>query len=461
MYCIRCGKQLADGTKYCIYCGAPTAVPKKPKEVSPEDDFTIAVPKDYVQSDASGMDATQHISFGRDFMPDPAEEYIPKGLQDEINQVIDEEWGERGQAAQTAVHEEKSEDMDDSTLLRQYVQDVMTSETKRPEEQSERAPEQSVPTPEDTRAFAADIQELIAERKQKQEQTSVGQSAEEAPEDTGELLQQYVQEVMAESGRDVPPLADEVEDEGYTRAIGRDEIHQAMHEYAEQPTRVVSKEEIHQAKQSEPESYEMEQTRVVSKEDIRQAKQAEPEPNEMEQTRVVSQEEIHQAKESEPESNEMEQTRVVSKEDIRQAKETEPEPDEMEQTRVVSKEEICQAKQTEPESEQPVEEPVDVSSIPDIPIPTDFVATEETQEPLRRNRIKRESELEEDAEDDGPEQIISGRGIAVVVIIVVLLFALAVGACVMALNGGGAADTGSGSGDVGFSYGQSDSSAEG
>lgn len=436
MYCIRCGKQLADGTKYCIYCGAPTAVPKKPKEVSLEDDFTIAVPKGYVQSDASGMDATQHISFGQDFLPDPAEEYIPKGLQDEISQVIDEEWGEREQAAQTAAHEEKTEDIDDSTLLRQYVQDVMSSETKRPEEQTERAPEQPAQTQEDARAFAADIQELIAERKKKQEQTAVDQSAEEAPEDTGELLQQYVQEVMAESGRDVPPLADEVEDEGYTRAIGRDEIHQAMHEYIEQPTRIVSQEEIRQAKQAQPEPDEMEQTRVVSQEDIRQAKQAEPEPDEMEQTRVVS------------------------KEDIRQAKQTELEPDEMEQTRVVSQEEICQAKKTEPEPEQLVKEPLDVSSIPDIPIPTDFVATEEIQEPLQRNQIKRESELEE-ADDDGPEQIISGRGIAVVIIIVALLFALAVSACVMVLNGGGATDTGSGSGDVGFSYGQSDSSAKG
>lgn len=460
MYCIRCGKQLADGTKYCIYCGAPTAVPKKPKEVSPEDDFTIAVPKGYVQSDASGMDATQHISFGQDLLPDPAEEYIPRGLQDEISQVIDEEWGEREQAAQTAAHEEKTEDIDDSTLLRQYVQDVMSSETKRPEEQTERAPEQPAQTQEDARAFAADIQELIAERKQKQEQTAAGQSAEEASEDTGELLQQYVKEVMAESGRDVPPLADEVEDEGYTRAIGRDEIHQAMHEYAEQPTRVVSKEEIRQAKQVEPESNEIEQTRVVSQEDIRQAKQAEPEPDEMEQTRVVSQEEIRQEKQAEPKPDEMEQTRVVSKEDIRQAKQTELEPDEMEQTRVVSQEEICQAKKTEPEPEQLVKEPLDVSSIPDIPIPTDFVATEEIQEPLQRNQIKRESELEE-ADDDGPEQIISGRGIAVVIIIVALLFALAVGACVMVLNGGGATDTGSGSGDVGFSYGQSDSSAKG
>ena len=416
MYCIRCGKQLADGTKYCIYCGAPTAVPEKPKEVSPEDDFTIAVPKDYVQSDASGMDATQHISFGQDFMPDPAEEYMPKGLQDEISQVIDEEWGEREQAAQAAAHEEKTGDVDeDSTLLRQYVQDVMSSENTHQPEQTESAPEQPVLTQEDTRAFAADIQELIAEREQKMEQAPVVQPTDEAPEDTGELLQQYVQEVMGESGRDVPPVADEVEDEGYTRAIGREEIHQAMHEYAEQPTRVVSHEEIRQAKKIEPEPDEMEQTRVVSHEEIRQAKKAKPEPDEMEQTRVVSHEEIRQAKRVEP----------------------------------------------EPEQEQPVEEPVDVSSIPDIPIPTDFVATEETQEPMRRNRIKREAELEEDMEDDGPEQIISGRGIAVVVIIVILLFALAVGACVMSLNGGGAADTGSGSGDVGFSYGQSDSSAEG
>ena len=98
MYCIRCGKQLADGTKYCIYCGAPTAAPKKDEHVSTEDDFTIAVPKGYVQSDASGMDATQHISFGKDFVPDPAEEYMPEGLQDEIGQVIDEELGEREQA---------------------------------------------------------------------------------------------------------------------------------------------------------------------------------------------------------------------------------------------------------------------------------------------------------------------------------------------------------------------------
>lgn len=110
------------------------------------------------------------------------------------------------------------------------------------------------------------------------------------------------------------------------------------------------------------------------------------------------------------------------------------------------------------------QQPIEVEGIPDIPIPTDFVATEQAEQPPmekppRRNRIKRKADLED--EDDGPEQLISGRGIAAVVVIVILLFALAVGACVMALNSGGAADTGSGSGDVGFSYGQSDSEAKG
>lgn len=399
MYCIRCGKQLADGTKYCIYCGAPTAVPKKPKEVSPEDDFTIAVPKDYVQSDASGMDATQHISFGQDFVPDPAEEYIPKGLQDEISQVIDEEWGEREKEEQeyTRVLAQKPQEEaeDDSELLQQYVQDVMTSENRHQPEQQDDVQEEPVLTSEDTKAFAADIQELIEEREKQSEQPSATQQEQEAPEDTGDLLQQYVQEVMAESGRTVPPLADEVEDEGYTRAIARDEIQRAMHEYAEQPTQVVSREEIHQAKQAQPKPEEIEQTRVVSREEIRQAEKKQPEP------------------------------------------------------------------------EEPAEQPIDVNSIPDIPIPTDFVATEDIPEPepepepMQRNRIKRKAELEAEMEEEGPEQIISGRGIAVVVLIVILLFALAVGACVMALNGGGAADAGSGSGDVGFSYGQSDSSAEG
>ncbi len=150
MYCIRCGKQLADGTKYCIYCGAPTAAPKKDEHVSTEDDFTIAVPKGYVQSDASGMDATQHISFGKDFVPDPAEEYMPEGLQDEIGQVIDEELGEREQAEHEYTRAVSREDLacameqarpDEDSELQQYVQDVMTSEHTRPAERETAAPE--------------------------------------------------------------------------------------------------------------------------------------------------------------------------------------------------------------------------------------------------------------------------------------------------------------------------------
>lgn len=427
MYCIRCGKQLADGTKYCIYCGAPTAAPKKDEHVSTEDDFTIAVPKGYVQSDASGMDATQHISFGKDFVPDPAEEYMPEGLQDEIGQVIDEELGEREQAEHEYTRAVSREDLarameqarpDEDSELQQYVQDVMTSEHTRPTERETAAPEQ--PEIEDeTKVFAADIQEILAQREQAPKQEPAVQPQEDK-QDTDELLKQYVQEVMAESGRKIPPEADEIEDEGYTRAIAREDIHQAMHAYAQQPTRIISKEEI------------------------QEAKQAEPEPDETEQTSQP----VQEAEDAQPIESEA-YTQVLAKEDIKQAIE-------QQQT---------QHKVDESVFEDAVEQqPIEVESIPDIPIPTDFVATEQAEQPPmekppRRNRIKRKADLED--EDDGPEQLISGRGIAAVVVIVILLFALAVGACVMALNSGGAADTGSGSGDVGFSYGQSDSAAKG
>lgn len=427
MYCIRCGKQLADGTKYCIYCGAPTAAPKKDEHVSTEDDFTIAVPKGYVQSDASGMDATQNISFGKDFVPDPAEEYMPEGLQDEIGQVIDEELGEREQAEHEYTRAVSREDLarameqarpDEDSELQQYVQDVMTSEHTRPAERETAAPEQ--PEIEDeTKVFAADIQEILAQREQAPKQEPAVQPQEDK-QDTDELLKQYVQEVMAESGREMPPEADEIEDEGYTRAIAREDIHQAMHAYAQQPTRIISKEEIQEAKQAEPEPDETEQT----SQPVQEAENAQPIESEA-------------------------YTQVLAKEDIKQAIE-------QQQT---------QHKVDESVFEDAVEQqPVEVESIPDIPIPTDFVATEQVEQPPmekppRRNRIKRKADLED--EDDGPEQLISGRGIAAVVVIVILLFALAVGACVMALNSGGAADAGSGSGDVGFSYGQSDSEAKG
>ena len=449
MYCIRCGKQLADGTKYCIYCGAPTAAPKKDEHVSTEDDFTIAVPKGYVQSDASGMDATQHISFGKDFVPDPAEEYMPEGLQDEISQVIDEELGEREQAEHEYTRAVSREDLarameqhteqvqpNEDSELQQYVQDVMASEHTRPAEQDTAAPEQ--PEAEDeTQVFAADIQEILAQREQASKQEPAAQPQEDK-QDTGELLKQYVQEVMAESGREVPPEADEIEDEGYTRAIAREDIHQAMHAYAQQPTRVISKEEIQEAKQAVPEPDETEQT-----------SQPVREPDETEQTGQP----VPEAEDAQPIESEA-YTQVLAKEDIKQAIEQQQ----------------AQHKVDESVFEDAVEQPpIEVESIPDIPIPTDFVATEQVEQPPmekppmekppRRNRIKREADLEGD--DDGPEQLISGRGIAAVVVIVILLFAFAVGACVMALNSGGAADAGSGSGDVGFSYGQSDSAAKG
>ena len=348
MYCIRCGKQLADGTKYCIYCGAPTAAPKKDEHVSTEDDFTIAVPKGYVQSDASGMDATQHISFGKDFVPDPAEEYMPEGLQDEIGQVIDEELGEREQAEHEYTRAVSREDLarameqarpDEDSELQQYVQDVMTSEHTRPAERETAAPEQ--PEIEDeTKVFAADIQEILAQREQAPKQEP-GVQPQEDKQDTDELLKQYVQEVMAESGREMPPEADEIEDEGYTRAIAREDIHQAMHAYAQQPTRIISKEEIQEAKQAEPEPDETEQT-----------SQSVREPDETEQTSQP----VQEAEDAQPIESEA-YTQVLAKEDIKQAIE-------QQQT---------QHKVDESVFEDAVEQqPIEVESIPDMwDFPTD------------------------------------------------------------------------------------------
>ncbi len=78
MYCIRCGNQLKDGTKYCIFCGTPTAAVKKerPRPTAddassiPEDffsrrlsqeeeDFTIRIPNGYVKEEAAAQTAEQ------------------------------------------------------------------------------------------------------------------------------------------------------------------------------------------------------------------------------------------------------------------------------------------------------------------------------------------------------------------------------------------------------------------
>ena len=44
MFCTQCGKQLADGTRFCIYCGTPVAQEPAPIVPEPEEEKTVYVP---------------------------------------------------------------------------------------------------------------------------------------------------------------------------------------------------------------------------------------------------------------------------------------------------------------------------------------------------------------------------------------------------------------------------------
>lgn len=122
-----------------------------------------------------------------------------------------------------------------------------------------------------------------------------------------------------------------------------------------------------------------------------------------------------------------------------------------EYTRAVSKDEIRSAHKEIPEAAQ-----TDAESIPDIPIPPDYIAKPKSGPAKKRQKKTRQPEKEQaernqnEGEEDA-EQLMSRRGIFFVVIVVVLLFAIALGACVTALRGAAPdAAAGSGSAEVGF-----------
>lgn len=349
MYCIRCGKQISDGVKYCMFCGAPTAEGKK-AQARPEpdtasiptdffsrrmqeeqDDFTIAIPGDFIQKPSSG--STE---------PDPAGEM-------EYTQMVS----------------------------RQEIAQAM-----------QELPEEDILPPEGLSKQLADVID-----------TQLSQLEEDEP-------------------------AQEIENAEYTHVISRDNIHAALASLRGEETEA-------------PQDIEsLEYSRVMSKEEAREAAAK-----------------LGYAAKTEPED-------TAAK----------PEADDIENedfTRVISKTEIREAQKTEAEESEP-EEQTDVTKIPDIPIPSDFVAPQPAREQriypnpdaeYRRNQIRYREEPEEDDadEEDGPEQLISVRGIIVVAIVVIALFAIAVGAVVMALQGSEPQPAGSGSGDTGisFSYGES------
>ncbi|HIV68323.1 MAG TPA: zinc-ribbon domain-containing protein [Candidatus Butyricicoccus stercorigallinarum] len=158
-------------------------------------------------------------------------------------------------------------------------------------------------------------------------------------------------------------------------------------------------------------------------------------------------EETVRADEQPDEIEDIEYTRAIARDDIRAAIEAQAaqgeQPDEAgdaDFTRAIAREDIRAAMREASAAEQaPAAEDVPETDIPDIPIPTDFIEEEEVVpagEP----------------EDGEPEQLISRRGLLAVVLVVVLLFAIAVGACVVALRGDTVPvnDTGSAAPEVGF-----------
>ena len=139
----------------------------------------------------------------------------------------------------------------------------------------------------------------------------------------------------------------------------------------------------------------------------------------------------------------MDYTRAVAKEHIREATQAQPDDaGEMDYTRAVAKEDIRAAIQREQQEEELP--PIDVADIPDIPIPSDFIADEPSA------FVKTERHDAEEEPDDVPEQLMSRRGMMFVIIVVVLLFSIAVGACVAVLRGDTAPAEGSGSAEIGF-----------
>ncbi|MCD8355177.1 MAG: zinc ribbon domain-containing protein [Clostridia bacterium] len=410
MYCIRCGKQIKDGVKYCMYCGSPTAEGRKAQanpqqntasiptdffsrrmKAEPEDDFTIAIPKDFIQntSEASAQ------------MPDPAGEI-------EYTRMIS----------------------------RQDIQNAI----------------------EETQEITG---ELI-------------------PDGLQDDIQKAIVEKIAAQGTSEVPEAQEIENKEYTRVVSKDNIDAALAELHSEPeqeisdaeqTQAFSRQEIHEAVKQEaeqaPQESELAETRVMDKGEIKSAAKHEAEPI-PEDTRVVDKEQIKAAAKQEA----MEAAAAPEYE-------MEATPDDIESveyTRAMSKTEILEAKKAIHKEEETADVPAeqemtDITKIPDIPIPDDFVAPEPLEDSqqvypnpdaaYRRNQIKRREKLgrqayQEEDEDDGPEQLVSGRGMVMVAIVVILLFAIAVGAVVMALRGGEPEDTGSGNSEISFSYGESD-----
>lgn len=348
MYCIRCGKQINDGVKYCMFCGAPTEEGKK-AQARPEPD-TTSIPTDFFSRRMQEEQGDFTIAIPRDFIQKPSAQQTEPDPAGEMEYT--------------------------QMVSRQDIADAMR---KLPEEDI--LPPQSL---QEELADAIDTQQSIETKEQPQE----------------------------------------IESLEYSRVMSKEEARQAA------KLGYATEEKTEETEQQPQEMQSLEYSGEMSKEEIQEAA---AEPGDM--TKEQSEESVDD----------------IENEDF---------------TRVIPKPEIQAAEQAEMPSEQE-ESLADVTDIPDIPIPDDFVAPQPIQEErihpnpdaaYRRNQIhyRAQPEEEETDEEDGPEQLISVRGIILVAMIVIVLFAIAVGAFIMALQGGEPAPAGSGSGNTGvsFSYGE-------
>ena len=181
-------------------------------------------------------------------------------------------------------------------------------------------------------------------------------------------------------------------------------------------------------------------------------------------TRAMAREEIVEAmKEDAPETQPEEPgddgfTRAMVREEIIEAGKDDTataQPDEegdADYTRMVPKEEIQAALKQQEETDEEQTPPVDVGNIPDIPIPSDYIAQEAPRYYTPpKPYVPAEHTVHRLAQEED-EPLMSGRSLLIVVLVVILFFAIAVGAFVFALNNTGNTDAGSGSGsaEVGF-----------
>lgn len=170
-------------------------------------------------------------------------------------------------------------------------------------------------------------------------------------------------------------------------------------------------------------------------------------------TRMISKEELQAAR-----------TAAVQQDnDIEEKTEMADAPQSVDVTDIPDSSEIVKLPESPDRTEQSPDR-TELSDIPDIPIPQDFITAEpesevqgymQTNPVYRKNTVRQRSVYAQQETDEEPEQLISKRGILVVVLVVIFFFAIAVGACVMALQGGEPEATGSAVSDINFSYEES------